>query len=99
MRRVTAEVFDRMTLRDTLMDMAQAVSVRLDDEAMRALAQLEATGKSRSDAIRSALVEAASRLGDKRALADEVAALEADELDRAEMLEVAEIMESLRAPR
>ena len=99
MRRVTAEVFHRMTLRDTLMDMAQAVSVRLDDEAMRALAQLEATGKSRSDAIRSALVEAASRLGDKRALADEVAALEADELDRAEMLEVAEIMESLRAPR
>ena len=78
--------------------MAQAVSVRLDDEAMRALAQLEATGKSRSEAIRSALVEAASRLDDKKALVDEVAALEADELDRAEMLAVAEIMESLRAP-
>ena len=87
-----------MTKRDTVVGMAQPVSVRLDDEAMRALAQLEATGKSRSDAIRSALVEAASRLGDKRALADEVAALEADELDRAEMLEVAEMMESLRAP-
>ena len=80
------------------MDMARAVSVRLDDEAMRALAQLEATGKSRSDAIRSALVEAALRLGDKKALADEVAALEADEMDRAEMLEVAGMMESLRAP-
>ena len=78
--------------------MARAVSVRLDDEAMRALAQLEATGKSRSEAIRSALVEAASRLGDEKALADEVAALEADELDRAEMLAVAEMMESLRAP-
>ena len=78
--------------------MAQAVSVRLDDEAMRALAQLEATGISRSDAIRSALVEAALRLGDRKALADEVAALEADEMDRAEMLEVAEMMESLRAP-
>lgn len=77
--------------------MAQAISVRLDDESLRALAQLEATGKSRSDAIRSALVDAAARLGHKEALAEEVAALDADELDRAEMLEVAAIMESLRA--
>jgi Arc/MetJ-type ribon-helix-helix transcriptional regulator len=78
--------------------MAQAVSVRLDEAAMRALAQLEATGKSRSEAIRTALVEAASRLADKDALSAEVAALEADERDRAEMLAVAELMESLRAP-
>jgi predicted transcriptional regulator len=77
--------------------MAQAVSVRLDDEAMRALAQLEATGQSRSEAIRRALVETASRLSDKEALAVEVAALEADEDDRAEMQAVAELMESLRA--
>jgi Arc/MetJ-type ribon-helix-helix transcriptional regulator len=77
--------------------MAQAVSVRLDDEAMRALAQLEATGSSRSEAIRTALVEAASRLSEKGALAAEVAALEADEEDRAEMLAIAELMESLRA--
>ena len=78
--------------------MAQAVSVRLDDDAMHALAQLEATGKSRSEAIRSALVEAAARLADRKALAEEVGALEADEQDRAEMLDVAEMMESLRAP-
>jgi Arc/MetJ-type ribon-helix-helix transcriptional regulator len=77
--------------------MAQAVSVRLDDEAMRALAQLEATGKSRSEAIRAALVEAASRLRNKKALSAEAAALEADVDDRAEMLAVAELMESLRA--
>jgi predicted transcriptional regulator len=77
--------------------MAQAVSVRLDDEAMRALAQLEATGQSRSEAIRRALVETASRLSDKEVLAAEVAALEADEDDRAEMQAVAELMESLRA--
>lgn len=77
--------------------MTQAVSVRLDNEAMRALVLLQATGKSRSEAIRSALVEAASRLSDKNALADEVSALEADEADRAEMLAVAEMMESLRA--
>jgi Arc/MetJ-type ribon-helix-helix transcriptional regulator len=79
--------------------MAQAVSVRLDEEAMRALAQLEATGRSRSEAIRIALVDAASRLRDKSALATEVAALEADKEDRAEMLAVAELMERLRAPR
>lgn len=77
--------------------MSQAVSVRLDDAAMRALSQLEATGLSRWAAIRKALVEAASRLRDREALAAEVAALEADEEDRAEMLAVAELMESLRA--
>jgi Arc/MetJ-type ribon-helix-helix transcriptional regulator len=79
--------------------MTQAISVRLDDDALRALSELEATGMSRSEAIRGALVEAASRLHDKRALAAEVAALEADDDDRAEMIAVAEVMESLRAPR
>jgi antitoxin component of RelBE/YafQ-DinJ toxin-antitoxin module len=79
--------------------MAQAVSVRLDDLALRALRQLEATGLTRSEAIRIALVEAASRLADKRALAAEVAALENDDADRAEMAIVTDLMESLRAPR
>jgi Arc/MetJ-type ribon-helix-helix transcriptional regulator len=77
--------------------MAQAISVRLDDEAIRALGQLEATGMTRSEAIRAALVETASRRQDKQALAAEVAALEADQDDRAEMLAVADLMESLRA--
>lgn len=77
--------------------MARATSVRLDDEALRALSELEATGMSRSEAIRTALVQAAFRLHDKPALAGEVAALEADEGDRAEMLAVADLMESLRA--
>lgn len=78
--------------------MTQAMSVRLDDEALRALRELEATGMSRSEAIRAALVEAASRLRDKRALAAEVAALEDDDDDQAEMMAVAQLMESLRAP-
>jgi predicted transcriptional regulator len=77
----------------------QAFSVRLDDEALRALRHLEATGMTRSQAIRTALVEAASRLRDKRVVAAEVAGLEADEDDRAEMLAVADLMENLRAPR
>ena len=78
--------------------MAKAVSVRLNEHVLQALGQLEATGMSRSEAIRKALVEAASRLQDMNALASEVTALEADEDDRAEMLAVADLMESLRAP-
>jgi hypothetical protein len=52
----------------------------------------------RSEAIRKALVEAASRLQDMNAWASEVAALEADDGDRLEMLNVADPMESLRPP-
>ena len=77
--------------------MPRAISVRLDDDALRALAQLEITGFSRSAAVRFALVAAAARLRDRRALAAEVAALEDDEADRAEMREVAGLMEQLRA--
>ncbi len=86
-----------MTYRDTLSDMAQAISVRLDDEAIHALGQLEASGMTRSEAIRAALVETASRRQDKQILATEVAALEADGDDRAEMLAVADLRESVRA--
>jgi Arc/MetJ-type ribon-helix-helix transcriptional regulator len=78
--------------------MARAISVRLDDEAERALRTLEASGLSRSEAIRSALLASAAQLRRKRMLAEEVAELEGDEHDRAEMLAVAELMESLRAP-
>jgi len=76
---------------------AHAVSVRLDDEAVGALNRLTSTGLSQSEAIRGALVEAADRLYDMDSLAAEAKALEADEIDRAEMLAVAELMESLRA--
>jgi Arc/MetJ-type ribon-helix-helix transcriptional regulator len=77
--------------------MSSAISVRLDAEALRALAQLEATGLSRSDAIRRAILDSAARLQRRAALAEEVAALEADEADRREMLEVAALMEIMRA--
>jgi hypothetical protein len=78
--------------------MSAPISVRLDAEALQALAQLEATGVSRSEAIRRAILDSASRLRQRAALAAEVAALEADEDDRREMLEVAAFMESMRAP-
>ena len=77
--------------------MSSAISVRLDTEALRALAQLESTGLSRSEAIRRAILDSAGRLQRRTALAAEVAALEADEGDRREILEVALFMESMRA--
>jgi predicted transcriptional regulator len=79
--------------------MARAVSVRLDDEVQRALNTLEASGMTRSDAIRRSILDAASALRRKDALRAEVAALEADDEDRREMQEVASMMESLRATR
>lgn len=77
--------------------MARAISIRLDEEAERALSRLEASGMTRSEAIRRAVVDSAERLRRRQQIADEVAALEADEADREEMLEVASLMESLRA--
>jgi predicted transcriptional regulator len=77
--------------------MTHAVSVRLDDEARRALRTLEASGMSRSEAIRKSILDAASALRRREVLRTEVAALEADEADRREMQEVASLMESLRA--
>lgn len=89
-----------MTEGNTKVDVAsQALSVRLDDEALRALGRLEATGLTRSEAVRVSLVETAARWKETQILAAEVAALEADEDDRAEMLVVARVMESLRAAR
>ena len=88
----------RTTSCDTPARVTHAISVRLDDEAARALRALESTGMSRSEAIRSALVDAARRLRLRSELAAEVARLEADSDDRDEMLAVAGLMESLRAP-
>ena len=78
--------------------MAEPISVRLNDEALRALRALEAGGMSRSEAIRSSLIESAVRLRRRSELAAEVASLEADDEDRDEMRIVAGLMEALRAP-
>jgi hypothetical protein len=78
---------------------SKAISVRLDDDAERALAKLEAAGLTQSEAIRRALVDSAGALARKSALRQEAAALEADPEDRREMLAVATLMETLRAAR
>jgi Arc/MetJ-type ribon-helix-helix transcriptional regulator len=75
---------------------ARAISVRLDPDASAALSLLTKGGRSQSAAIRDALLEAARRR-DSSVLAAEAAALAANEADRAEIAEVAALMESLRA--
>jgi len=77
---------------------AHAISVRLDEEALRALRRVEAQGLTQSEAVRRSIVNEAERLRDRWALAAEAAALEADEADRVEMAAVASLMEELRAP-
>lgn len=76
----------------------ETLSVRLNGEAARALQVLMRGGISRSEAVRAALIEAARRRR-AAALAAEAARLAQDPDDRAEMKEVAELMEDLRAPR
>lgn len=78
--------------------MGDLISVRLDGDAQRALAELEATGLSRSEAVRRGLVTAAQRLRDRQRLIDEVAELASDEADREEAAAVSSMMEDLRAP-
>jgi Arc/MetJ-type ribon-helix-helix transcriptional regulator len=77
--------------------MAKMISVRLDGEAERALRMIEATGLSASEAVRSSLLASADRIRRRQELAAEMAALEADSDDRAEMLRVSALMESMRA--
>lgn len=74
------------------------ISVRLDDAAAAALRLLEGEGRSRSEAVRHALVTAAGASRARAALAAEAAALAADPVDAAEAAAVARLMEDLRAP-
>lgn len=76
--------------------MPEIISVRLDDDAQRALAGLEATGLTRSEAVRAGLRAAARRLRDRRKLVREAEALAADEDDVAEARVVRELMDDLR---
>ncbi|MBM3671636.1 MAG: ribbon-helix-helix protein, CopG family [Actinobacteria bacterium] len=78
--------------------MPKAISVRLDDDALRALRMLESTGVSRSEAIRTAVIEAAERRRRPEAIRAEVARIANDPVDRAEMARVLEEMEDLSDP-
>jgi hypothetical protein len=75
---------------------ADTITFRPDEDALRALAVLTEDGTSVSTAVRSALVRAAHTAAQDR-LRAEAAALAADEDDRAEAAQVLRDMEALRA--
>ena len=87
------------TICDTFVIVGRAISVRLDEEADKALRSLPGSGTEPVRGHWTALLSEVRYRRRSKELAAEVAALEADENDREEMLAVAELMEALRAPR
>ena len=75
--------------------MARSLHVRLDDTSAAALEIVRAGELSDSEAVRTALREAAARRRLRSALRDEVRAVAADERDREEMRVVREQLAEL----
>ena len=78
--------------------MARSLHVRLDDATAAALEVVRSEGLSDSEAVRTALREAAARRRVRSALRDEARRLAANEADRAEMRLVMEEMAELAPP-
>jgi Arc/MetJ-type ribon-helix-helix transcriptional regulator len=74
------------------------ISVRLDATALAALEQLTEQGKTRSEAIREALIARAERRHERASLAAEARRLADDPEDRTAKAEITTFMDSLRAP-
>lgn len=74
---------------------SRTVRARLDDASERALSVLMREGRNESEAVRTALTEAAQRRARRSALAAEVARLAADPHDTAERRAVAADMDAL----
>jgi len=74
---------------------ARSIHVRLDDLSAAALQIVRAGGMSDSEAVRTALREAASRRRARSALREEVRQVAADEDDRKEMRRIREQMAEL----
>jgi Spy/CpxP family protein refolding chaperone len=72
--------------------------VRLDEASLAALDVLRAEGLNDSQAVRSALHEAAQRRRTRTALREEVRRISADAADRAEVRAILEEMDEL-APK
>jgi len=78
--------------------MSRSLHVRLDDSSAAALSVIRNDGLSESEAVRTALREAAARRRARSSVAVEVLRLAADERDRAEMTAVREQMAELAPP-
>lgn len=78
--------------------MARSIHVRLDETSAAALEIVRATDMTESEAVRTALREAAARRRVRSAIVREVAELAADAEDRAEMRAIREQMAELAPP-
>jgi len=78
--------------------MARALHVRLDDSSASALDVVRAGGLSDSEAVRTALREAAARRRVRSSIVAEVRRLTADVEDREEMRAIREQMADLAPP-
>jgi hypothetical protein len=75
--------------------MGKSLHVRLDDISAAALSVVRSGGLSDSEAVRTALREAAARRRVRSSIAAEVERLAADDADRAEMRTIREQMAEL----
>ena len=75
--------------------MARSLHVRLDDAAVAALETVRAGGLTDSEAVRTALREAAARRRTRSAIRHEVEQLAADEADVKEMQSIKEQLAEL----
>lgn len=82
-------------IRTTIGAVARSLHVRLDDASAAALDIVRATGMSDSEAVRTALREAAARRRARSAVRDEVRRVAADESDREEMRQIRKEMAAL----
>jgi len=78
--------------------MARSLHVRLDEASAAALDVVRAGGMTDSEAVRTALREAAARRRVRSAIRDEVRRLAGDENDREEMRVIREQMAELAPP-
>ncbi len=78
--------------------MARSLHVRLDDSSAAALDVIRAGGMSDSEAVRTALREAAARRRVRSSIVEEVRRLSTDEQDREEMRILREQMAGLAPP-
>ena len=79
-------------------EMGRSLHVRLDDASAAALGVIRDSGLTDSEAVRTALREAAERRRNREAVRDEVRALVADDIDREEIQIIREQLAEL-APR
>jgi hypothetical protein len=86
------------TIRATLSIVARSLHVRLDDASASALDVVRADGLTDSQAVRTALREAAARRRARTSIREEVRRLASDPSDREEMRLVREQMASLAPP-